>query len=242
MIKQQIFFSSEKIWFDEDKSVSWASCFFRPQNFDPSLFINQKIYYDKYLEISTNKRQCEFLAGRYAAKLAFSHYIDADNILPIPIGKHGEPIWPDKYLGSISHSNKQAICAIAKKSKVSYLGIDIEYYFNDSRTLKIRELIMTVKEKRILKWINFSESQSATLIFSAKESIYKAFFLQTNGKIDLKSSILIGIDNTNKILFFNIKEELVKIYHIPPLIEVSYVFSSLFVRTSVIIKSLKSNN
>ncbi|NUF27476.1 MULTISPECIES: hypothetical protein [Gilliamella] len=25
--------------------------------------------------------------------------------------KHGEPVWPEDYLGSISHSNQQAICA-----------------------------------------------------------------------------------------------------------------------------------
>ncbi|MWN32773.1 4'-phosphopantetheinyl transferase superfamily protein [Gilliamella sp. Pra-s54] len=101
-------------------------------------------------------------------------------------------------------------------------------------------MLTVTQESWILKRKELSECQSTTLIFSAKESIFKAVFNQTNGNIHLKSSALTDLDNVYNILLFKIDPELVKKYKLPSLIKVNYLFCPPFVRTGVIIRSEKS--
>ena len=87
-----------------------------------------------------------------------------------------EPLWPEGISGAITHSGKWAAAAAGKTSDVSGIGIDLEDLERqvDSR---ISRHVCIPEEK---KWLqecgeDFLE-QYLKIIFSAKESIFKAFF------------------------------------------------------------------
>ena len=87
-----------------------------------------------------------------------------------------EPLWPEGISGAITHSGNWAAAAAGKTSEVSGIGIDLEDLEKqvDSR---ISRHVCIPEEK---KWLqecgeDFLE-QYLKIIFSAKESIFKAFF------------------------------------------------------------------
>lgn len=120
------------------------------------------------------KRIKEFSLGRLAAQLALKK-LGIKNTTIIAKGASGEPLWPKGTVGSITHSANFAICVVARKSKLSAVGIDLEQRkrFKDA---KIAKRVCLAEEAL---WIQAS-SRHATLrtamMFSAKEAIYKALF------------------------------------------------------------------
>ena len=96
--------------------------------------------------------------------------------LPLPRehGRMGEPIWPEGLVGSVTHKNGTAIVAIAECKKYQSLGIDLEYV-DPLREHNIQSRVLTAAEQK------FNQSQAdLLLIFSAKESIYKAIYPLTH--------------------------------------------------------------
>ena len=116
-----------------------------------------------------DKRKSDFLAGRYCAKKAFS-LIDF-NLIELPIAKDRSPIWPKGFVGSITHTKTCAIAAVSNKLKG--LGIDAEVLMSEERFHNIKRMIVSESEESMaqkdLKII-------PTLIFSAKESLYKTLY------------------------------------------------------------------
>ena len=94
----------------------------------------------------------------------------------LPVGESGSPVWPEKMVGSISHTNNYASAVVAKNSDFRSLGFDVESWIDQKRITNIIEYVVTPLE---LKWMSHSlgklENQVFTEIFSAKESIMKCF-------------------------------------------------------------------
>ncbi len=91
-----------------------------------------------------------------------------------PIGRadSGAPVWPAGVRGSLTHStNLAAACVVGLNQSV---GIDIE----DTGRMSsgVAERILTVEERAVLDLSAASGLDVATLIFSAKEAVYKAIF------------------------------------------------------------------
>lgn len=149
------------------------------------------------LQAAAIKRKCEFLAGRYCAQQAMKELGVMNPIQP-SIGKYREPLWPQGITGSISHHKHIAI-AIATDRKINGLGIDIETWIPVDTADKIYQLIVDNVElsMRPLSW---SLSAYLTIIFSAKESLFKALFNQINQYIDFHDIRLTEINfSENKL-------------------------------------------
>jgi len=116
-------------------------------------------------------RKKEFLLGRYSSKLNLKKNYDL-NLLDLDFKESREPIWPDGFIGSISHSKKFVLTAVALKSNVLCLGIDIEQLGRINNGILSKVII-----DQDTKFVNgLDELQLGTLIFSAKESFYKAIY------------------------------------------------------------------
>jgi 4'-phosphopantetheinyl transferase EntD len=116
------------------------------------------------------KRRLEFTAGRSLAKRTLAELGEA--CTSIPAHRLRYPLWPDGYVGSISHSNTLAAVAVARETDVAALGIDVEV--RGSVTDNLHRVLFTDAERAAL-------TQSAcvghdTVLFSCKESVYKAVF------------------------------------------------------------------
>jgi 4'-phosphopantetheinyl transferase EntD len=123
---------------------------------------------------SVEKRRREFVTARACARTAFQRL----GLPPHPIlnGPRGEPCWPAGVVGSITHCNGYRACALARTSAVLALGIDAEpdAPLPDGVLAQIasaEERTQLAELRRSMPSVHWDR-----LLFSAKESVYKAWF------------------------------------------------------------------
>jgi 4'-phosphopantetheinyl transferase EntD len=113
----------------------------------------------------------DFEIGRECARTALQKL--GCTVLSVPRGSRGEPLWPDGIVGSITHAREYCAAAVASASVVRQLGIDAELH----RALQegVLEIIANADEVQMIRQLPEGVHWDAVL-FSAKESIYKAWF------------------------------------------------------------------
>lgn len=123
---------------------------------------------------AVEKRRREFTTARACARAALRRL----GVPPAPIlkGERGEPCWPAGVVGSITHCNGYRACAVARSSEFVSVGIDVEP--NAPMPERVLDRIANPQERA---WLERSarampEVRWDRLLFSAKESIYKAWF------------------------------------------------------------------
>ena len=142
--------------------------------FDPTTFTDADLLWlPHHAELANagRKRKAEHLAGRIAAAHALP-----DHTVP-GIGPSGEPLWPEGVSGSITHSGTQAM-AVAVRHPDALVGIDCEAILPDREAREIQDGIIDAQEAMCLTRSGYPFALALTLAFSAKESLFKAFFPQ----------------------------------------------------------------
>jgi 4'-phosphopantetheinyl transferase EntD len=123
---------------------------------------------------AVEKRRREFVTARACAREALSRLgVPAQ---PIPTGARGEPIWPAGIVGSITHCAGYRACAVARASELLTIGVDAEP--DDALPGGVLADIALPEERR---WIEAAAGADPgtswdRLLFTIKESIYKAWF------------------------------------------------------------------
>ena len=90
-----------------------------------------------------------------------------------------EPLWPEGISGAITHSGKWAAAAAGKTSDVSGIGIDLEDLERQVDSRISRHVCIPEEQKWLQECGEDFLEQNIKIIFSAKESIFKAFFPYT---------------------------------------------------------------
>jgi enterobactin synthetase component D len=137
-------------------------------------------------------RKQEFIAGRYCAIQAAKKI--GLTIESLPSAKTREPIWPAGMTGSISHSKQMAISCISNNSDYLSLGIDAEELMKPEVATEVAATIATQGELDFLATLD--SSLGLTVLFSAKEALYKALFPLVRTFIDFKEVKLTSLDLT----------------------------------------------
>lgn len=114
------------------------------------------------------KRKYEFIAGRICANTSLDK-LGIKNFR-VNSGLNREPLWPKGVVGSISHTKNFAISVVSKHYKA--LGIDAEKIMTKERYQSLNKQFLDDSERELIA----NDSKLGTLIFSAKESLYKALF------------------------------------------------------------------
>lgn len=114
------------------------------------------------------QRTRDFALGRIAAHRAMAAIGAA--VAPVLTHADRSPIWPAGLLGSITHAGGLAAAAVARASDCEGLGVDIERLGRP----RWQDLVRRVADEHERAWIADDEARFIAL-FSAKESIYKAF-------------------------------------------------------------------
>jgi 4'-phosphopantetheinyl transferase EntD len=123
---------------------------------------------------AVEKRRVEFATGRACARDALARLGLPPS--PIPSGERGEPQWPADVVGSITHCDGYRACAVARTTQIATVGIDAEV--NAALPDGVQAEIARPDE---LPWLRQLKHEIPTvhwdrLLFSAKESVYKAWF------------------------------------------------------------------
>ncbi len=119
----------------------------------------------------SNKRRRDFALGRECARQALQKL----GIGPMPIlrGGTGEPLWPPGVCGSITHCEGYCGAVAAFQADIPGIGIDAECL------RAVRDGVLehvALETERV--WIKGADSRIPwdILLFSAKESVFKAWF------------------------------------------------------------------
>ena len=168
-----------------------ASYNFNVANYNSTLFQQFNIHFPEAIKLSVLKRQAEYLAGRYVARIALHNL--GTNVNDVPIGKHRSPVWPAVISASITHTDTKAICAASYKDNYEYLGIDLENRINSLCVLDIKNSIINSQEEDLLLKSALSFEDAFSLTFSAKESLFKALYPSVEAYLDFSAAQIISI-------------------------------------------------
>jgi len=123
-------------------------------------------------ERAVPSRVLGFRLGRLSAHRALRQLGRDDG--PILSGTSREPLWPPGIAGSISHAGSIAVALVAPSDRTGGVGIDIE------ERRPAPELAAQVPRSEERDWIQDSPAERhdelVLALFSAKESIFKAFY------------------------------------------------------------------
>jgi len=147
------------------------------------------------------KRQVEFVAGRWCARAALRRLGAAD--APIGIGAQREPLWPPGIVGSITHTLVErngdagiAAAAVAHRHDASGIGYDIERIMDDELADRVLETIATREEiARLVRATGWPMPLVLTLVFSAKETLFKCLYADVRAYFDFHDAKLVTIDD-----------------------------------------------
>jgi len=139
----------------------------RSDNPDAVLFPEEQALLDGAVDI----RRAEFATARHCARQALRRIGLPDG--PILRGPKREPIWPAGIVGSITHCTGYRAAAVAPTGAVLTLGIDAEPHA--ALPDRVRSYVLDDEERA---WYAAAPPHIHwdRLIFSAKESVYKAWF------------------------------------------------------------------
>jgi len=177
------------------------------------LHIDQQLKPPKLIAQAHPKRQHEYLYGRILAQAVLKHHFSLDQ--PLTSMHEHLPVWPTHVLGSISHSQNKLIVALSNNA--NYLGIDIEHWVSSEFAQESTHLILTPFEFELWKikaYEFFDFSQFVSLIFSVKESLYKAVYPIAKQYIDFLEASVVDIDFENKKLTLAFTSEIQQRYQL----------------------------
>lgn len=119
------------------------------------------------------KRKKEFTAGRNCSREALKHY--GYYSFPVLSCPDRMPVFPSGLSGTITHTENYCAASIISKEEIISIGIDAEV--NTPLDIDLRSYILLPDEQlMVLNFPTQSFNNWEKLIFSIKESFYKAYF------------------------------------------------------------------
>ncbi|MEU9332601.1 4'-phosphopantetheinyl transferase superfamily protein [Streptomyces sp. NPDC048290] len=132
------------------------------------------------------KRRREFATVRVCARAA----MEGLGVPPRPVlpGERGAPGWPDGLLGSMTHCEGYAAAALAREGDLVSLGIDAEPHGPLPEGV-LEAVALPAERDRLTRLAALRPGLHwDRLLFSAKESVYKAWFPLTRAWLDFSEA------------------------------------------------------
>ncbi|MFJ9692123.1 4'-phosphopantetheinyl transferase [Kitasatospora sp. NPDC101183] len=123
---------------------------------------------------AVEKRQLEFTSVRHCARLALGRL--GVPYRPLVPGLRGTPSWPAGVVGSLTHCEGFRAAAVARAGVLTSIGIDAEPALPLPEG--VLEVVALPSEQRRIAALRAAHPQVPwdRVLFSAKESVYKAWF------------------------------------------------------------------
>ncbi len=178
--------------------MAQTSCQFAPSSYADSLYRQFNIPFPESLLKSVTKRRAEFLAGRYCAGQALQQL----NALTssVPIGELRSPVWPEGIWGSISHSGQSAVAVVSDDPDVYGIGIDMEEKVKQEVIEETGSYILTQADRALFNANVMDDAELFTLIFSMKESFFKAAFPLVKRYFDFDALTVTAVDTEKQVV------------------------------------------
>ncbi|MCX5387496.1 4'-phosphopantetheinyl transferase [Streptomyces sp. NBC_00083] len=135
------------------------------------------------------RRRREFTTVRVLARQALAELrIAPSPILPGPLGA---PVWPGGVVGSMTHCAGYRAAAVAYGGDFAAIGIDAEPHL-PIEGIGTLDLVTVPQERAWLAALRVRRPEVCwdRLVFSAKESVYKAWFPLTGRRLDFDEAVV----------------------------------------------------
>lgn len=187
--------------------IQICKIYFDERHYNDKLFEIFSIYCPKILSSASIKRKSEYLAARIATKYLFRR----NNIMgDVQSNIDRSPKWPVGWSGSISHSDQCAIVVISPQmdaGKKAIIGVDIEVK-SSKLDIEISNFFTTLGERKLLQAIDIDLNTALLIVFSAKESLFKAIYPQIKKYIGFESAIISQLSIHDKKCVFQLTSHL----------------------------------
>ena len=137
---------------------------------------------------AVESRRHEFITARRCARDALVRLGYAP--VPIRAGPRREPLWPAGLVGSITHTAGYRAAAVASQRMLASIGIDTEQH--DKLPDGVADAVTVPGEPEMLAALSraFPATHWGRLLFSAKESVYKAWYPLTGRRLGFEDARL----------------------------------------------------
>jgi enterobactin synthetase component D len=162
---------------------------FSAEALTPAAFADHGVALPAHIARSVRKRQAEYFHGRLAAR----HALAAAGlpVLEIGTGAGRQPLWPFGTIGSITHNGRRAGAVALPAGAWHGVGIDIESPATPEALDSLASLAVDADELRLL---GAHRATLLPLVFSAKESFYKAAYGDVGRFFDFSAVRVTAID------------------------------------------------
>ncbi|MDL4815448.1 4'-phosphopantetheinyl transferase family protein [Actinomadura opuntiae] len=137
---------------------------------------------------AVESRRREFATVRACARAALARLQVAPG--PLVPGPRGAPSWPDGIVGSMTHCAGYRAAAVARAGDLAALGVDAEP--DEPLPDGVLDAIASREERERLAVLAARSPGTAwdRLLFSAKESVYKAWFPLAGRMLDFTEAVV----------------------------------------------------
>lgn len=197
-------------------------CEVDPGQFSDGLYERYGIFLPPGVAAATRKRRLDFLAGRLAARQSLRAHGREDWQLGIRPGR--DPDWPPGITGSLSHCQNNALAVSATTSRVRGMGVDIEALAGTQALEAIRKTVATKAEFCCLRDEGAIRDPliAATLLFSAKESLFKSVHPLTGEIFGFGAVQTIRCHSGHRLLVLEFKKSIGGLFHPGDFVEVRW--------------------
>lgn len=192
--------------FSIDCLVGYHSIKGFPAAFNDTWFSTSGIDLPVHIARSVIKRRKEFYFGRLCAREALREMIPDFNG-QIAVGAGGRPQFPEGFEGSITHDAERA-AAICQPAEFGRLGLDMERVMTQKSAAELWPQIAASNELEIVPWSDATEALRLTLIFSAKEALFKAIYPDIRCIVDFLTSAVVDVEMTAGRMLLRLEADL----------------------------------
>ena len=118
------------------------------------------------------------------------------------------PVWPQGYVGSITHTDDLLGVAVARRKDFRSIGIDAEAIIQPETTVEIDDLCMSEKERSLRDSVDIDHRMFSSLCFSAKESFFKCLYPLTGVWFDFQDAEIASFDANLQLLQMRLLRDL----------------------------------
>ncbi|WP_394836545.1 4'-phosphopantetheinyl transferase superfamily protein [Pendulispora rubella] len=158
------------------------------------------------IQKAPSRRQVEFRAGRKCARRALESLMGnapTDLVFDdasLAVGPHREPIWPEGFVGAITHTNDFASAAVARATDALGIGLDVEVVMSEENAANLMTLPKVAAPHEVAELaraMNWSPATALTVIFSAKETLYKCLYPQVRRYFGFRAAAVESADDAS---------------------------------------------
>ncbi|CAI0725363.1 phosphopantetheinyltransferase component of enterobactin synthase multienzyme complex [Serratia proteamaculans] len=189
-----------------------ARCHFFLAHYQDSCFDEIGMTLPDHLARAVPKRRAEYLAGRYLARelLTSLGFVD----FTLLRGEDRAPLWPPGIAGALSHNADTALCAVHRETGLGGVGLDVETLIPVARAEDLWRAIVSEAECEQLRAQPQAFNQLLTLVFSAKESLFKALYPQVRSYFDFLDARLVALNPQQQTFELELLKQLTPHCHV----------------------------